>query len=115
MIPVPAGVMVWLAAGQTDMRKGFGGLALLVQEVLKHDPHGGHVFVFRGKRGDLIKLIWHDGHGACLFAKKLERGRFIWPTTNGEPVTLSAAQLGYLLEGIDWRAPLRTQRPELAG
>ena len=66
MIPVPAGVRVWLASGQTDMRKGFGGLALLVQDVLKHDPHGGHVFVFRGKRGDLIKLIWHDGQGACV-------------------------------------------------
>ena len=67
MIPVPVGVRVWLAAGQTDMRKGFAGLAVLVQEVLKHDPHGGHVFVFRGKRGDLIKLIWHDGKGhACL-------------------------------------------------
>jgi transposase len=119
MIPVPAGVRVWLASGQTDMRKGFGGLALLVQEVLKHDPHGGHVFVFRGKRGDLIKLIWHDGQGSCLFAKKLERGRFIWPSLQGAtqagPVTLSAAQLGYLLEGIDWRAPIRTQRPELAG
>ena len=115
MIPVPAGVRVWLASGQTDMRKGFGGLASLVQEVLKADPHGGHVFVFRGKRGDLIKLIWHDGQGSCLFAKRLERGRFIWPTTNGDPVTLSAAQLGYLLEGIDWRAPIRTQRPELAG
>lgn len=115
MIPVPAGVRVWLAAGQTDMRKGFGGLALLVQEVLKADPHGGHVFVFRGKRGDLIKLIWHDGQGSCLFAKRLERGRFIWPTTQGDAVTLSAAQLGYLLEGIDWRAPRGTQRPELAG
>jgi transposase len=115
MIPVPAGVKVWLASGQTDMRKGFGGLALLVQEVLKADPHGGHVFVFRGKRGDLIKLIWHDGQGSCLFAKRLERGRFIWPTTQGDAVTLSAAQLGYLLEGIDWRAPRGTQRPELAG
>ena len=115
MIPVPAGVRVWLASGQTDMRKGFGGLALLVQEVLKHDPHGGYVFVFRGKRGDLIKLIWHDGQGSCLFAKKLERGRFIWPTTNGDAVTLSAAQLGYLLEGIDWRAPIRTQKTGVGG
>jgi transposase len=75
MIPVPAGVKVWLAAGQRDMRKGFGGLGLLVQEVLKSDPHGGHVFVFRGKRGDLIKLFRHDGHGSSLFAKKLERRR----------------------------------------
>ena len=115
MIPVPAVTRVWLAAGHTDMRKGFDGLAMLVQETLKRDPHDGQLFVFRGKRGDLIKLLWHDGQGMCLFAKRLERGRFIWPATAGEPVTISAAQLGYLLEGIDWRAPIRTQRPELAG
>lgn len=115
MIPVPAGVRVWLAVGHTDMRKGFDGLAVLVQEKLKADPFGGQLFVFRGRRGDLIKLIWHDGQGMCLFAKRLERGRFIWPATAGEAVAISAAQLGYLLEGIDWRAPIRTQRPELAG
>jgi transposase len=115
MIPVPAGVRVWLAAGHTDMRKGFDGLAMLVQERLKRDPHDGQLFVFRGKRGDLIKLLWHDGQGMCLFAKRLERGRFIWPATVGEAVTITAAQLGYLLEGIDWRAPQRTYRPELAG
>ena len=115
MIPVPAGVRVWLASGHTDMRKGFDGLAMLVQETLKRDPHDGQLFVFRGKRGDLIKLLWHDGQGMCLFAKRLERGRFIWPATAGEAVTITAAQLGYLLEGIDWRAPIRTQRPELAG
>ena len=115
MIPVPAGVRVWLAAGHTDMRKGFDGLALLVQETLKRDPHGGQLFVFRGRRGGLIKLIWHDGQGMCLFAKRLERGRFIWPAAVGEAVTITAAQLGYLLEGIDWRAPQRTYRPEIAG
>jgi transposase len=115
MIPVPAGTRVWLAAGFTDMRKGFDGLALRVQEVLKHDPHSGHVFVFRGKRGDLIKLIWHDGQGLCLFAKRLERGRFIWPSTIGDAVTITSAQLGYLLEGIDWRAPQHSYRPQLAG
>lgn len=115
MIPVPAGVHVWLATGHTDMRKGFNGLAVCVQETLKRDPHSGNLFVFRGKRGDLIKLLWHDGQGMCLFAKRLERGRFIWPATAGEAVTISAAQLGYLLEGIDWRAPQRTYRPELAG
>ena len=88
---------------------------MLVREKLKADPFGGQLFVFRGKRGDLIKLIWHDDQGMCLFTKRLERGRFIWPATNGDAVTISAAQLGYLLEGIDWRAPIRTQRPELAG
>ena len=102
MIPVPAGVRVWLAAGSTDTRKGFDGLALLVQESLKRDAHDGQLFVFRGKRGDLVKLIWHDGQGMYLFAKRLEWGRFIWPATMGEPVTITAAQLGYLLEGIEW-------------
>ncbi len=127
MIPVPAGVRVWLAAGHTDMRRGFPGLALLVQETLKFDPHTGHLFVFRGKRGDLVKIIWHDGHGACLFQKRLERGRFIWPVTTSAvasgqlkrpedaAVTISPAQLGYMLEGIDWRAPQKTYRPEIAG
>jgi len=79
MIPIPSGVRVWLATGHTDMRKGFDGLAVLVQEQLKRDPHGGHLFVFRGRRGGLIKVLWHDGQGMCLFAKRLERGRFIWP------------------------------------
>ena len=123
MIPVPAGVRVWLATGHTDMRRGFPGLALLVQETLKVsddaklrlDPHGGHLFVFRGKRGDLVKIIWHDGQGACLFSKRLERGRFIWPAPTDGAVTISPAQLGYMLEGIDWRAPHKTYRPEVAG
>lgn len=115
MIPVPSGVRVWLATGHTDMRKGFDGLALRVQEMLKQDPHGGHLFVFRGKRGDLVKILWHDGQGMCLFAKRLERGRFIWPTTVDGAVTITPAQLGYLLEGIDWRAPQRTWVPAAAG
>ena len=78
MIPLPSGARVWLATGHTDMRRGMPGLALLVQEVLKRDPYGGHVFVFRGRRSDLIKIIWHDDQGMCLFSKRLERGRFIW-------------------------------------
>jgi transposase len=101
--------------GAPHKRKGFDGLALCVQEVLQQDPHAGHVFVFRGKRGGLVKLLWHDGQGLCLFAKRLERGRFIWPVTVGEAVTISPAQLGYLLEGIDWRAPQHTFRPQVAG
>ena len=60
MIPIPSGVRVWLATGHTDMRRGFPSLALQVQEVLKHDPLGGHLFCFRGRRSDLIKVIWHD-------------------------------------------------------
>lgn len=115
MIGLPQGVRVWLATGHTDMRKGFDGLALLVQETLKEDPHGGHLFVFRGRRGDLLKVLWHDGQGLCLFAKRLERGRFIWPATSEGAVSLTPAQLGYLLEGIDWRAPRRSFVPEVAG
>ena len=72
--------------------------------------------MFRGRRGDLIKILWWDGQGLCLFAKRLEKGRFIWPLDEpGEAVTLTPAQLSMLLEGIDWRAPVRTFRPELAG
>jgi transposase len=115
MIPIPAGVRVWLATGHTDMRKGFDGLALIVQETLKRDSHCGHLFVFRGRRGDLIKCLWSDGQGLCLFAKRLERGRFLWPSTADGVVTISMAQLGYLLEGIDWRMPQKTWRPTAAG
>jgi transposase len=75
MIPIPSGVRVWLATGHTDMRKGFDGLALPVQERLQRDPHGGHLFVFRGRRGSLIKVLWHDGQGMCRFVTHLwDRG-----------------------------------------
>lgn len=115
MIPVPSGTRVWLAAGHTDMRKGFNSLALVVQEVLKRDPHCGHLFVFRGRMGNLVRIIWHDGQGACVFTKRLERGRFLWPSPADGVVTISSAQLGYLLEGIDWRMPQKTWRPLSAG
>jgi transposase len=115
MIPLPAGVRVWLATGHTDMRKGFPSLALQVQEILQRDPLSGHLFCFRGRRGDLLKVIWHDGQGACLFMKRLERGRFIWPSAGDGVVTISPAQLGYLLSGIDWRHPQETWRPTSVG
>ena len=86
----------------------------MVQTVLKDDPFSGQVFVFRGRRGDLIKLLWWAGDGLCLFAKRLERGRFIWPQAMSGTVSLSQAQLSMLLEGIDWRRPVRTQTPQLA-
>ena len=81
MIGPPPGTRVYLAAGITDMRKGFDGLAALVQQHLKRDPFGGAVYAFRGRRGDLVKLLWWDGQGLVLHAKRLERGRFIWPAT----------------------------------
>jgi transposase len=114
MIAIPGGARIWLAVGRTDMRKGFDGLAAQAQQVLAADPFCGHLFVFRGRRGDLIKVLWFDGQGLCLFAKRLEKGRFVWPSPADGKVTITPAQLGMLLEGIDWRMPQRTWRPELA-
>jgi transposase len=85
-----------------------------VQTALKENPFSGHVFVFRGRRGDLIKMLWWDGDGLCLFAKRLERGRFIWPQVTSGTVALTPAQLSMLLEGIDWRRPVRSYNPQLA-
>ena len=115
MIGLPAGVRVFLACGRTDMRKGMDGLAMLAQQVLRQDPFSGALFAFRGKRGGLIKLLWFDGQGMCLFSKRLERGHFVWPMSETGSVSLTPAQLSMLLEGIDWRAPQRVRRPELAG
>ena len=126
MIGPASGTRVYLACGVTDMRRGMNGLALQVQEALRRDPHAGDLFVFRGARGDLIKIIWHDGLGMSLYAKRLERGRFVWPPSvsalSASPrppeehaISISAAQLAYLLSGIDWRNPVHTFRPERAG
>jgi transposase len=112
MIALPGGTQVWIAAGITDLRRGFTGLSAQVQTALEQDPFSGHVFVFRGRRGDLIKVLWWDGDGLCLFAKRLERGRFVWPRAEGGTVALTRAQLSMLLEGIDWRRPTRTSAPQ---
>jgi transposase len=115
VIALPSGTRVWLAAGATDMRRGFDGLSRQVQQVLGHDPFSGHLFVFRGRRGDLVKVLYWDTQGLCLFAKRLERGRFVWPAAKDGVVSLTPAQLSMLLEGIDWRMPARTWQPEMAG
>ena len=112
MIAFPAGVRVWIAGGVTDMRRGMNTLALTVQQGLGRDPHVGEIFCFRGRKGDLVKLLWHDGVGMSLYTKRLEgepvnairprerANKFIWPTSgSGEAVQISAAQLGNLLEG----------------
>ena len=115
MIPVPSGVRVWLAVGHTDMRRGMNSLALQVQGHLGRDPHAGDLYVFRGRKGHLVKILWHDGLGFSLYAKRLNHGRFIWPAPKDGAVAVSAAQLGYMLDGIDWRNPQRTWRPQAAG
>ncbi len=114
MMALPPKTQIWIAAGVTDLRRGFDGLSALVQTKLEQSPFSGHVFVFRGRRGDLIKLLWWDGDGLCLFAKRLERGRFVWPQASDGSVALTRAQLSMLLEGIDWRRPVRTAEPQLA-
>jgi transposase len=110
----PANTQIWSAAGVTDLRRGFYGLSALVQTKLEKSPMSGQVFIFRSRRGDLVKLIWFDGDGLCLFAKRLERGRFVWPQASEGVVSLTRAQLSMLLEGIDWRRPQRTWDPQLA-
>lgn len=103
MIQLAPGTRVYLACRPTDMRKGFDGLAAQVKEVLSSDPFTGHVFVFRSKRGDYLKILYWDGSGLCLFAKRLEHGRFTWPPLIDDSYQLSPAQLALLLEGMDWR------------
>jgi transposase len=115
MLTLSSNARVHLALGVTDMRKGFDGLAALVQTVLREDPFSGHLFVFRGRRGDILKILAWDGQGLLLLAKRLEKGRFVWPTIARDgTVTMTGAQLAMLLEGLDWRTPVRTWRPEVA-
>ena len=114
MIGLPTAPRVWLAAGVTDMRRGMNGLAAQMQTTLAENPFSGHVFAFRGRLGDLVKLLWWSGDGLCLFAKRLERGRFVWPQATHGTVSLSAAQLSMLLEGIHWRRPVRSYDPQMA-
>lgn len=108
MIGLPAGTRIWIAAGFTDMRCGFNGLAAKVEGALADSALSGHVFVFRGRRGNVIKLLWSSGDGLCLFAKRLERGRFVWPQAESGKIHLTPAQLSMLLEGINWKQPERT-------
>jgi len=108
MLSLPSGVRIWLVAGVTDMRKGYDGLSALVQTALNANPFSGQIFVFRGRRGDRIKLLWDSQDGLCLLQKRLRQGKFVWPLAQNGAIVLSAAQLSMLLEGIDWRQPKRT-------
>lgn len=97
------GTRVYLACAPVDMRKGFDGLSAQVADVVRADPYSGHLFVFRGKRGDYLKVLHWDGSGLCLFAKRLEKGRFVWPPVVNDSLHMTAAQLALLIEGMDWR------------
>lgn len=108
MIGPPNAARIWLVAGFTDMRRGLDGLAALVQTRLSENPFSGELYIFRGKRGERIKVLWYSQDGLCLFYKRLSHGKFVWPQAMSGAVCLSAAQLSMLLEGIDWRQPKRT-------
>ena len=116
MIAVPPGVRILLAARPVDFRKGMDGLAALVQQALRTDPFAGDVFVFRPKRADRVKILVHDGTGLVLYSKRLEAGRFCWPSPADGVVRLSAAQLSTLLEGLRWQSlrPRAIPRPSTA-
>jgi transposase len=114
VISLSTGARIWLAAGVTDMRRGMEGLAAMIQVTLGENVFAGDLFIFRGRRGDLVKLLWWSGDGMNLYAKRLERGRFMWPQATSGIVHLSNAQLSMLLEGIDWRRPTRTWQPQRA-
>ncbi|HEY2859844.1 MAG TPA: IS66 family insertion sequence element accessory protein TnpB [Terracidiphilus sp.] len=111
---IPVNTQIWLVAGVTDLRRGYTSLSGLVQSTLDKSPLSGQVFLFRGRRGDLIKILWHDGDGICLLQKRLDRGKFVWPQATSGTVSLTRAQLSMLCEGIDWRQPDRTWQPRMA-
>lgn len=117
MMIVPAGVKVLLALGYTDMRKGMDGLAMLVQSTPNKDPFCSHLFAFRGKKAQIVKILFWDGNGLCLFTKRLDQGGFVWPRLiePGGTITLTPAQLAMLIEGIDWRAPERVWKASISG
>ena len=109
MIQLAPGTKVYLACRPVSMRYGFDGLAAQVSQVLGADPFGGHLFLFRSKRADYLKCLYWDGSGLCLFAKRLEQGKFLWPPIVNGAMVLTPAQLALLVEAIDWR---RTVAPE---
>lgn len=110
MIAPPGGTRVLVAMRPVDFRKGAEGLAALVKDQMRLEPFSGVVFVFRAKRADRIKLLWWDGTGVCLLAKRLEDGQFRWPKIEDGTLRMSAAQLAALLEGLDWRRVHQSRR-----
>ncbi len=117
IVPGP-GTRVMIATRPVDFRKGADSLAALISAAYGADPFSGVIYVFRAKRADRIKLVWWDGTGLCLMAKRLEQGSFRWPGTQDGVMRLSATQLAALIEGLDWRrihAQRRPLAPRIAG
>jgi transposase len=112
MLALAPGTQVFLASQPVDMRKGFDGLAAFAQQVLDLDPFGGQLFLFRSKRADYLKALYWDGSGLCLFAKRLEKGKFVWPPLANGYQILTPAQLATLIEGMDWRRTIAPSKPK---
>jgi len=111
VISLAPGTKVFLACRPVDLRNGFDGLAAKVQQMIGADPFSGQLFLFRGKRGDYLKALYWDGSGLCLFAKRLEKGKFVWPPIVDGAVTLTPAQLALLIEAMDWRRTVAPPAP----
>lgn len=112
MISIDSKIKIYLSVGITDMRKGMHGLAMLAEEKLAGKNNGEGLFVFRGKKGDRIKILWWDGQGFCLYYKCMDRGKFTWPQTEESGIMgITRGRLGMLIEGIDWRRPKWSNKP----
>lgn len=105
MISLPSGIRIWLVADVTDMRKSFNGLGELVKHTLDETPFFGHLFIFRGRRGDTVKILSADACGLCLFTKRLGEGRFVWPAVRDGKIAVTRSQLAMLPDNLDWRQP----------
>ncbi len=103
MIGPTGALRVMVATKPVDFRKGADGLAALVREIMRADPFDGAIYVFRAKRADRLKLLFWDGTGVCLLAKRLEENEFCWPKIEDGVMRLTSAQLSALLEGLDWK------------
>ena len=110
MLTVPPSVRIYLAREPADMRCSFDGLMTRVESVLEKDPFTGHLFVFRNRRGDRVKILFWDRSGFCIWYKRLEKGTFRFPSTSAASVEVEAAELMLLLEGIDLRGARRRPR-----
>jgi len=115
VLSLPAAVRIFLCLEPADMRRSFDGLARMTQEILREDPLSGHLFVFRNRRGDRLKVLWWDRDGFALFYKRLEAGSFVFPLGEGQRLCVTAAELASILEGIDLSQARRFPRYERKG
>ncbi len=113
MISLPSGTRIWLVAGVTEVITGCEGINAGTRPIARENDEGGHLFIFRGRRGDTVKILWADADGLCLFTKRLEEGQFIWPAVRDGKVSITRSQLAMLLDKLDWRQPKTSSRNSL--